>query len=65
MEQRPAKRRRVEPSAIKNKQKRSEVFHKQRAEKGKEKREERTKRKRAADELGDAAPAKQVRRSCV
>lgn len=50
---------------IANKLKRSEVYHKQRLEKNKERREERAKRKRAADEAGDAAPPKQVRRASV
>ena len=53
------KRRRVEPSQIGNKQKRSEVFHKQRTEKKKEQRKARNVRQAVAAELGDKAPPKQ------
>lgn len=57
------KRPRVEPSTIKNKMKRSEVFHRQQLDKNREKREARERRRREAEELGEAAPAKAVPRT--
>ena len=57
------KRRRVEPSQIANKQKRSEVLQRRRVEKKKERRKARNDRKAEREELGDKAPPKQVPRT--
>ena len=53
-------KKRIRPAEIGNKIKRSQVYNKQKYEKKKEKSELRRKRQRAAQELGDAAPPKQV-----
>eukprot|EP01116_Phalansterium_solitarium_P023613 TRINITY_DN8375_c0_g1_i2.p1 TRINITY_DN8375_c0_g1~~TRINITY_DN8375_c0_g1_i2.p1 ORF type:complete len:255 (-),score=127.58 TRINITY_DN8375_c0_g1_i2:651-1415(-) len=56
-------RRGIEPSLIKNKIKRSQVYHEQKARRATEKRKERAKRKKEEEELGDEAPAKKVPRT--
>jgi ribosome production factor 1 len=59
----PPKRVRIRPAEIGNKIKRSEVYHKQRLEKKKDKAESRRKRQRERDELGESAPPKQQPRT--